>query len=259
MKFFKGQDKGHKTFNHKRPCPLKTRSEVANYFVEYLFYIFVKFDTMEPMIITYYGSEFVKIQAGETILAFNPIAKESDFKSSRFGADIVLVSLDHVDFNGVENLTYKEKTPFLISGPGEYEVKSVFVKGFMTDSVYKDKNYINTIYIVKFDGINICHLGALSSIDKMTSEIKEAIGDVDILFAPVGSGDVLGPDEMNKISVSIAPKIIIPTYYNTSSQKEVESLMKEIGNEVSLVDKLVIKKRELSEKEGEIIMLSSQL
>ena len=213
---------------------------------------------MKSMIITYYGSEFIKVQTGDTILAFNPIAKGSDLKSSRFGADIALVSLDHADFNGVDNLTYKDKKPFVVSGPGEYEVKSVFIKGFITESVYKGKPYINTIYIIKFDDINICHLGVLNSSDKLTGEIKEAIGNVDILFAPVGGGDVLGPEEMNKVSVSIAPKITIPICYDASSPKSIDSLMKEIGNGVSPVDKLTVKKRDISEKEGEVVLLLSQ-
>ncbi len=222
------------------------------------FSLLVNSDTMELMIVSYYGSEFIKIQTGDTVLAFNPIAKGSDFKSSRFGADIALVSLDHLDFNGVDNLTYKEKKPFVISGSGEYEVESVFIKGFMTKSVYKGKPYINTIYIVKFDDINICHLGILNSFDKLTGEIKEAIGNVDILFAPVGGGEVLGPDEMNKVSVSIAPKLTIPIYYDDFSKKSIDSLIKEIGNGVSSVDKLTIKKGDLSEKEGEVVMLLSQ-
>ena len=209
------------------------------------------------MIITYYGSEFIKVQTGDVVLAFNPIAKGSDLKSSRFGADVALISLDHADFNGVDNLTYKEKKPFVISGPGEYEVRSIFIKGFMTESVYKGKPYINTIYMVKFDDINICHLGVLGSIDKLTGEIKEGIANADILFAPIGGGDVFSPEEVSKVSVSIAPKIIIPMCYDTSS-KNIDILKKEIGNGAAPVDKLTIKKRDISEKEGEIVLLSPQ-
>ncbi len=209
------------------------------------------------MIITYYGSEFIKVQTGDVVLAFNPIAKGSDLKSSRFGADVALISLDHADFNGVDNLTYKAKKPFVISGPGEYEVRSIFIKGFMTESVYKGKPYINTIYMVKFDDINICHLGVLGSIDKLTGEIKEGIANADILFAPIGGGDVFSPEEVSKVSVSIAPKIIIPMCYDTSS-KNIDILKKEIGNGAAPVDKLTIKKRDISEKEGEIVLLSPQ-
>lgn len=213
---------------------------------------------MESMIITYYGSEFIKIQTGDMVLAFDPIAKESAFKKARFGADIAFVSMDHVDFNGVDSLVYKDKKPFVISGPGEYDVRSIFIKGILTEAIYDGKTYINTIYLVKFDDINICHLGVLNSSDKLSGEIKEVIGNVDILFAPVGGGDVLGPDEMNKVSVSLAPKITIPIYYDTSSKKSIDGLIKEIGNGISPVEKLTIKKRDLSEREGEVVLLSSQ-
>lgn len=216
-------------------------------------------DTIESMIITYYGSEFIKVQTGDVVLAFNPIAKGSDLKSSRFGADVALVSLDHVDFNGIDNLTYKDKKPFVVSGPGEYEVKSIFIKGFMTESVYKGKPYINTIYMVKFDDINICHLGVLGSIDKLTGEIREGIANADILFAPIGGGDVFEPEEVSKVSVSIAPKIIIPMCHDASSKKNIDILKKEIGSEAVPIDKLTIKKRDLAEKEGEIVLLSPQV
>ena len=223
-----------------------------------VFLLLVNSDTIESMIITYYGSEFIKVQTGDTVLAFNPIAKESTFKSSRFGADIALISIDHVDFNGVDNLIYKDKKPFIISSPGEYEIKSIFIEGFMTESIYKGKPYINTIYLVKFDDINICHLGVLNSIDKLTSEIKESIGDVDILLVPTGDGDTLEPDEVSKISVSIAPKIVVPMYHDTSSKKKIDTLMKEIGNGAAPVEKLTVKKGGLSEQVGDVVLLLAQ-
>ena len=56
------------------------------------------------MVITYYGASCFKVQSGETVLAFNPPSKESEFKSPRFAADIVLVSSNHKDYNGWENI-----------------------------------------------------------------------------------------------------------------------------------------------------------
>ena len=103
------------------------------------------------MIITYHGSEFIKAQTGDVVVAFNPVGRKSTFKESRFGSDIALVSLNHHDFNGVEQLTYKDKEPFVISGPGEYEVHGVFVKGLLTKSKYDKKDCINTVYTMKFD------------------------------------------------------------------------------------------------------------
>ena len=209
------------------------------------------------MIITYYGSEFIKLQTGDTVLAFNPIAKESTFRSYRFGTDIALVSVNHSDFNGVDNLVYKDKKPFVVSGPGEYEKNSIFIKGFLTQIIYKGKPYINTIYLVKFDHIKICHLGVLNSLEQLTNDIKEAINGADILFAPIGGGDVFDQDEMNKVSVSIEAKITIPIYHNASSKKEIDALVKKIGNGVSVFEKLTVKKSDFSDKEGEVIILTT--
>ena len=94
------------------------------------------------MIITYQGLEFFKVQFGDTTLAFNPISKESKFKPTRFFADIALVSANHPDFNGVENLSYNGKDPIVVSGPGEYEAKGVFIKGLSSKTHYGGKEKI---------------------------------------------------------------------------------------------------------------------
>ena len=89
------------------------------------------------MIITYYGALFVKLQFGDTVIGIDPIGKESKLKSGRFSADIGIVSAKHKDFSGVETLAFGDKTPFVIDGPGEYEVHGVTVKGFNSKSKYE--------------------------------------------------------------------------------------------------------------------------
>ena len=212
------------------------------------------------MIITYQGVEFFIVQFGDTTLAFNPISKESKFKPTRFYADIALVSLNHPDMNGTENLSYNGKDPFVISGPGEYEVKEIFIKGFGSKSVYDDKDRINTIYSVTLENMNICFLGALSDIN-LSSEVKEALGDVDILFLPIGDEGVLDAAKAEKLSVEIEPKIIIPMHYGEVGQKDaLKKYLKTAGEEnVKAIDKLTIKKKDLEGKQGEVVVLSSTL
>ncbi len=207
------------------------------------------------MIITYLGVEFFKVQFGDTTLAFNPISKDSKEKSTRFLADIALISLNDKDMNGSENLSYNGKDPFVISGPGEYEVKDVFIKGFASKSNYGGKEKINTIYSVTLENINICFLGALSDIN-LSSEVKEALGDVDVLFLPVGGDDILNATQAEKLSVEIEAKIIIPMHYDDASLKK---YLKEAGDEkVEAIEKLTLKRKDLDGKEGETIVLSPQ-
>ena len=181
------------------------------------------------MIITYLGGESVKVQFGDTILAFNPVSKESKLKPSKFGADIALVSLNHLDMNGVDQVTFGEKKAFSIAGPGEYEVKGVFIKGLASESEYGGEKRINTIYTVALEGMNICFLGAINQ-SELPKDAEEAIDDVDILFVPIGGDGVLDPAKAYKLAVSIGPKIIIPIHYGEIGGKDsLKAFLKEAG------------------------------
>ncbi|MEI8339081.1 MAG: MBL fold metallo-hydrolase, partial [bacterium] len=211
------------------------------------------------MIITYQGLEFFKVQFGDTILAFNPISKDSKIKSARFGADIALVSLNDKDMNGADVLTYAEREPFVVAGPGEYEIKDVFIKGFQSKSNYGGTEKINTIYHIVLEGMNLCFLGATS--DKaLEHDAAEGIESVDILFVPIGGDGVLDPDEAAKLATTLEPKIIIPMHYDLPGAKNcLSTFLKEYGVEkVAPVDKLTLKKKDLEGKDGEVIVLSPQ-
>lgn len=204
------------------------------------------------MIITYYGGEFFKVQFGDTTLAFNPISKESKLKPSRFGADIVFVSAAHPDFNGIDQVTHGEKKPFLIEGPGEYEVGGVFIKGLASTTKYGGKELINTIYTVSLENMNICFLGALNA--DLKNETVEALDEVDILFVPIGGEGVLEPAKAYKLAVSLEPKIIIPMHYD---EKELKAFLKEAGENPKSEMKLTLKKKDLEGKEGDVFVLDS--
>ena len=206
------------------------------------------------MIITYHGSEFFKVQFGETVLAFNPISKESKLPQTRFGADIALVSLNTRDYNGIEQVTHGDRTPFAIVGPGEYEVKGVFIKGVPSKSLEGGEERINTIYSVTLENMNLCFLGALGA--ELSSDAKGAIDDIDILFVPIGGDGVLSPAEAYKLAVALEPKLIIPMHYGEAGSKELKTFLKEAGEEgVKPVDKLTLKKKDLEGKEAEVVVL----
>jgi L-ascorbate metabolism protein UlaG (beta-lactamase superfamily) len=209
------------------------------------------------MIITYQGVEFFKVQFGDTILAFNPISKESKFKPTRFFADVALISANHPDFNGAENLSYNGKDPLVISGPGEYETKGVFIKGFQSKTNYGGKEKINTVYTVVLEGMTLCFLGALND-EKLSPEFMEAIEDIDILFLPIGDDGVLDSAKANKLAVTLEPKIIIPMHYDeVGVAGSLKKFLKEAGEEgVKPIDKLTLKKKDLDGKEGEVVILS---
>lgn len=209
------------------------------------------------MIITYFGGEFFKVQFGDTVLAFNPISKDSKLKSSRFGADIVLSTTYHEDFNGIDQVTHGEKRPFVISGPGEYEIKEVFIKGLPSESKYAGKDLVNTIYTVSLENMNICFLGAINN-SELKNETVEALDEIDILFVPIGGEGVLDPAKAYKLAVSLEPKIIIPMHYGDIGGKEaLKTFLKEAGENPKSEPKLTLKKKDLEGKKGNVMLLDS--
>ncbi|MDZ4205665.1 MAG: MBL fold metallo-hydrolase [Patescibacteria group bacterium] len=204
------------------------------------------------MIISYHGAECFKISQGDITLAFNPISKNSKLKPTRFGADITFITTNHPDFNGRDQTSRGDKSSFVIDGPGEYEIKGVFIKGFLSEGPAKK---INTIYLVSFEGMNLCFLGALANL-ALPDETFEAIEDVDILFVPIGEGDTLDPVSAYKLAVSLEPSVIIPMYYTKTA---LEQFIKEGGEaKVEPLDKFVVKKKDLEGKESEIVILKEE-
>ncbi len=215
------------------------------------------------MVITSLGFEAFKIQFGDTIIAINPISKDSKLKASRFGADIALVSLNDKDFNGVQNVTHGDRAPVVVEGPGEYEVKGIFIKAFKSDSHYglpagsKDVR-INTIYSISLEGMNLCFLGALDSKD-LSVETKEALDDIDVLFVPIGGDGVLSPAVAYELAVKLEPRLIIPMHYNDPNDKNLKVFLKEYGEEgIKPEEKLTLKKKDLEGKEGDVVVLLAQ-
>lgn len=207
------------------------------------------------MIITYFGKQFFKIGQGELVLAFNPVSKNSKTGiNSRFGADIALVSVNHSDYNGVEQLSHGEREPFVIHGPGDYEIREIFFKGVMSETEIGGKHLINTVYIFTLDGINVAFLGALGNAE-IAKDSREAINSPDILFVPIGGEGMLDPKSAAKIASSLEPKLVIPMDYD---EKSLKAFLKEMGEEDAEVsDKLTLKRKDLEGKEGEVVVLKA--
>ncbi len=209
------------------------------------------------MIVTHHGNQSFKFQFGDMTVAVNPISKDSKLKPTRYGADIGLISINHPDFNGRDQISFGEKQAFIINSPGEYEIKGVFIKGFESKSSYDKSSYVNTIYTFNLDNINICFLGALDSKD-ISSETKEALGEVDMLFVPIGGNGVLAPSDAYKLAVQLEPKVIIPIGVDTGDKDALKVFFKEGGEDsVKPIDKLTVKRKDLDGKEGEIMVLEA--
>ena len=204
------------------------------------------------MVISYHGGEFFKVSFGSTTLAFNPIGKKSKLSPVKFGSDAAFISLWNDDFNGVENVKHGNKDPFVVDGPGEYEIGLVTARGFGVKTTYDKEERFNTIYQVRLEEMNMVFLGALSN-PEIDPKILSELGDIDILFVPIGGGDVLEVPQASKLAVKLEAKLVIPMHYDAVALK---AFLKEEGNEsVKPVDKLTLKRKDVSVMEGEVAVL----
>jgi L-ascorbate metabolism protein UlaG (beta-lactamase superfamily) len=209
--------------------------------------------TIRIMIITYHGGQCFKVSFGNTTLAFDPIAKKSSLPPVKFGADVAFISLHHPDFNGAENVAHGNKQPFVVAGPGEYEIGDVTARGYGVETTYENTKRYNTIYQVRLEEINIIFLGALSSPD-IDPKILSNFGDVDILFVPIGGGDVLEVPQAAKLAAKLEAKLIIPMHYNTNA---LQAFLKETGVEGQKpVEKITVKRKDVQMMEGEVMVLT---
>lgn len=212
------------------------------------------------MVITHHGGQCFKVTLGDLTLVFDSIAKGASLPSVRFGADIALVSRDHPDMNGIEEVTYGEKKPFAITGPGEYERQGVVIQGFLSKSKYGlakgESEAVNTIYSVQLEDMTLVHLGALSDAE-LSVEARENIDEIDVLFVPIGGDGVLTPAAAHTLAVSLEPKIIVPMHWSGIGQaKALDMFLKEAGNGSEKMDKLTLKKKDLTGRDGSILIVT---
>ena len=160
--------------------------------------------------------------------------------------------MNHPDFNGADQVAHSSKQPFVVAGPGEYEIGDVVARGYGVKTTYDGTERYNTIYQVKLEDMNLVFLGALSS-PEIDPKILGELGDVDVLFIPVGGGDVLEVPQAAKLALKLEAKLIIPMHYDKTA---LTAFLKEMGTDVTPTEKITLKKKDINEMEGDVLVLS---
>ena len=162
------------------------------------------------MEINWYGGGCFRIRGRGATVVTDPFAPESGFRLARMAANLVTVSHDDPANNYVRIV---RDDPYVISGPGEYEVGGVFVIGV---TCYHDDQEgarfgRNTAYIIELEDVTICHLGDLGHVP--TQEQIEEFDGIDVLMIPVGGKDVLAGPRAAEVVNLLEPKLVIPMRY----------------------------------------------
>jgi L-ascorbate metabolism protein UlaG (beta-lactamase superfamily) len=169
-------------------------------------------------------------------------------------ADIVTISHEHSDHNYTQKISGIKK---VVSGPGEYEIRGVSIMGFQSfhDNQSGSIRGKNTIYLIEAEGLKVLHLGDLGH--KLSDDLVDKIGDVDVLMIPVGGEFTIGPKEAVEAVNKIEPFFVIPMHYKVplpTSQfdglEPVESFLKESSFITENLPKFSVKKEEISDDQN---------
>jgi len=178
------------------------------------------------MEITWFGHSCFLIKGKEQTIITDPCHPDLGYRLGEPEADIATLSHFHPGHNYIEGVA---DDPKQIRSPGEYEIGGTFVTGVASfhDDKKGELKGKNTIYVIEMDGITLCHLGDLGH--PLDPHLVEELGDVDILFLPVGEMSTIPVDIAVEIVRQLEPPVVIPMHYKTEAFT---------GN-LSLVDKFL--------------------
>lgn len=202
------------------------------------------------MTIEWFGKTCVRLTTAEATVVIDPLDASSGLKVPKLSAELVLATNQQTDLKAVS------ASPFVIAGPGEYEVKKVFVYGLAVVNEHADRR---TLYLIEVEGLSCAHLGQLGH--QLTNGELERLEGVDILFIPVGGHGVLNAEQAATVISAVEPRIVIPMQYKIPGLKEnldtVHAFAKELGvKESETVQKFKVTSRDLPQDKMQVVILS---
>ena len=182
------------------------------------------------MEITWLGHSCFLIRGKEKTIITDPYHPDLGYRLGEPEADIATLSHFHPGHSYIEGVADEPKQ---IKSPGEYEIGGIFITGVATfhDDKKGELKGKNTIYVIEMDGITLCHLGDLGH--PLGPNLVEELGDVDILFLPIGEVSTIPVDTAVEIVRQLEPPLVIPMHYKT----------KAFTGNLSLVEKFLNKMR----------------
>lgn len=197
------------------------------------------------MEIQYFGLSCFRLRGKKAVLLTDPFSpKEVGLKFPKVSSEIITISHQRPDNNNISGVlgTKNRIEPFVVDGPGEYEVSGVMIFGI------GDKKGRNTIYAIEMDDLRLVHLGDLGH--TLDEAQLEEINGADVLFVPVGVPQVVA---------QVEPKIVIPMHYKipglTFDLDPLGDFLKQMGVEqTEPQSKLTIIKEKLPEERETIVL-----
>jgi L-ascorbate metabolism protein UlaG (beta-lactamase superfamily) len=208
------------------------------------------------MEITWLGHSCFRIKGKEAVVVTDPCPPSTGYSMGKVQADMVTISHAHPGHSFLDTLQEGYR---VIKGPGEYEIKDTYITGLPTwhDAEQGKKLGKNTIYTIEIEGVTLCHLGDLGH--NLTPEVTGELGNVNVLFIPVGGHSTIGGTVAADLVRNLNPGYVVPMHYKTGDEKAdlefPEKFLKELGLKDLVVQPKVIVTRTNIPAATQVIML----
>jgi L-ascorbate metabolism protein UlaG (beta-lactamase superfamily) len=128
--------------------------------------------------------------------------------------DLLLVTHEHLDHNGVEAIPGEPAILRSTAGRLDSPIGEIVAIASEHDEQAGTRRGPNTIFVFTLDGVRVAHFGDFGQ-RELRAEQAAALGDVDLIFLPVGGGPTIGAGAAATIVEGLQPKWVVPMHYRT--------------------------------------------
>ena len=176
------------------------------------------------MHVEWYGQSAFRLAAATATVVIDPFGDLSGLAERGISfeyppiagavADLVLVTHEHADHNGVEVVAGDPRVLRSTAGTLDSPIGEVTAIASEHDATAGTERGPNTIFAFELDGTRVAHLGDLGQ-RALRDEQAAAIGPVELLFVPVGGGPTIDAQQAAAIVEQLAPRWVVPMHYRT--------------------------------------------
>ena len=163
------------------------------------------------MIIEYLGHASFLITTNQNVkILTDPYQGVGYEMRSGLEADIITVSHTHFDHNYTAKIG---GSPLILEKVGEQSALGIPFQGIKTfhDDQKGALRGNNVVFAWQVDEIKCCHLGDLGEACRL--DILEKLGEVDLLFIPIGGKYTIDAMQAKEYVEKLQPKVVIPMHY----------------------------------------------
>ncbi|MBV9682615.1 MAG: MBL fold metallo-hydrolase [Solirubrobacterales bacterium] len=176
------------------------------------------------MRIEWYGQAAFRLSGSEGTVFIDPIGDTSGLASRGItldypalvgvNADLVLVTHEHADHNGVEMVGGDPAVLRSTAGRLASPIGEVIAIASEHDEAAGTERGPNTIFAFALEGLRLAHFGDFGQ-RSLREEQAAALGEIDMVFLPIGAGPTIGPEQAAAIVERLSPRWVVPMHYRT--------------------------------------------